>query len=240
MTSEGALSPFPLAGAVVLVTGSNRGIGAVFVRELLARGAARVYAAARAPRPAGDPRVVPVRLDIEDPAQVAEAARRCGDVTVLVNNAGVFRGTPLLGAPSDEDVRAEMETNFFGTLAMMRAFAPVLGRNGGGAIVNALSVLSFINYAAWGSYSAAKSAAWSLTNSARDELAGQGTRVVAVHAGLVDTDMTSGIDLPKIAPETFVTGALDALEAGRIEALVDEHTRTYRTLLADHPHGTQA
>ena len=133
-----------------------------------------------------------------------------------------------------------METNFFGTLAMIRAFAPVLCRNGGGAMVNLLSVLSFINYAPWGSYSASKAAAWSLTNSARDELAGQGTRVLGVHSALVNTDMTAGLELPKPSPEAYVTEALDALEAGRIEALVDEHTRTFKAMLAGHPAGRPA
>jgi NAD(P)-dependent dehydrogenase (short-subunit alcohol dehydrogenase family) len=156
------------------------------------------------------------------------------DPTLLVDNAGVFLRGSILGSP-EQDVRQEMETNFFGTLAMIRAFAPILGRNGGGAIVNALSVLSFVNYAPWGSYSASKSAAWSLTNSVRDELAVQGTLVVAVHSALVDTDMAAGLELPKLEPQVYVDAALDALEAGRIEALVDEHTRTFKAILAQHP-----
>jgi NAD(P)-dependent dehydrogenase (short-subunit alcohol dehydrogenase family) len=233
MTSDN--TPFSLRGAVALVTGANRGIGRAMARDLVERGATKVYGGSRIPEAIEDPDVVPVRLDITDEEQVAAAAERCGDVTVLVNNAGVFRRGPLLGAPSVEDAREEMETNFFGTLAMIRAFTPILGRNGGGTVVNVLSVLSFINYAPWGSYSASKAAAWSLTNSARDELAEQGTRVLAVHSALVDTDMTAGLELPKLTPEAYVSEALDSLEAGRIEALVDEHTRTYKAMLAGHP-----
>jgi NAD(P)-dependent dehydrogenase (short-subunit alcohol dehydrogenase family) len=235
MTSNEVASPFSLRGAVALVTGANRGIGRTFAAELVERGAAKVYAGARNPATIDDPGLVPVQLDITDPGQVASAAERCSDVTVLINNAGVFSRLPLLGAPSIEDVRAEMETNFFGPLAMMRAFAPVLGRNGGGAVVNALSILSFLTYAPWGSYSASKAAAWSMTNSVRDELAGQGTRVVGVHSAFVETDMTIGVDGPKIAPEVFVAEALDALEAGRIEALVDEQTVAWKGMLSDYP-----
>lgn len=227
---------FPLRGAVALVTGANRGIGQVFTQELLRRGAAKVYAGARDPSTVHDPDVLPVRLDVTDPEQVAAVADRCGDVDLLVNNAGVFHAGPLLGAPSVQDAREEMETNLFGTLAMIRAFAPVLGRNDGGAVVNTLSVLSFINYAPWGTYSASKAAAWSMTNSVRDELAGQGTLVTAVHSALVATDMTADLDLPKITPEVYVDAALDAVATGRIEAIVDEHTRTYRAMLAHHPH----
>jgi NAD(P)-dependent dehydrogenase (short-subunit alcohol dehydrogenase family) len=235
MTSNEVNSPFSLQGAVALVTGANRGIGRTFAAELLERGAARVYGAARNPATIGDPGLVPVQLDITDPGQMAAVAERCSDVTVLVNNAGVFSRLPLLGAPSMDDVRAEMETNFFGPLAMMRAFAPILGRNGGGAIVNALSILSFLSYAPWGSYSASKAAAWSMTNSVRDELAGQGTQVVAVHSAFVETDMTIGVDGPKIEPEVYVAAALDALEAGRFDALADEQTVAWKGLLSDYP-----
>jgi NAD(P)-dependent dehydrogenase (short-subunit alcohol dehydrogenase family) len=235
MTSNEVNSPFSLQGAVALVTGANRGIGRTFATELLERGATRVYAAARNPATIDHPGLVPVQLDITDPGQVGAAAERCSDVTVVVNNAGVFSRVPLLGAPSMDDVRAEMETNFFGPLAMMRAFAPILGRNGGGAIVNALSILSFLSYAPWGSYSASKAAAWSMTNSVRDELAGQGTQVVAVHSAFVETDMTIGVDGPKIAPEVYVAAALDALEAGRFDALADEQTAAWKGLLSDYP-----
>lgn len=226
---------FPLRGATALVTGANRGTGRALARELVRRGAAKVYGGARNPETITDPDIEPVRLDITDPGQVAAAAAHCGDVTLLINNAGVFRAAPLLGNAAADDAREEMETNYFGTLSMIRAFAPVLADNGGGAVVNVLSVLSFINYAPWGSYSAAKSAAWSLTNSVRDELAGQHTQVMAVHAGLVDTEMSQDIEFPKIPVGDFVTATADGLEAGRIEVLVDAHTRAFKPLLADHP-----
>lgn len=239
MTSHDMRTSFPLRGVVALVTGANRGIGRAFTRELLARGAAKVYAGARDPGSVKDSGTVPVRLDITDPEQVAAAAARCGDVDLLVNNAGIFHAGSLLDAPSILDAREEIETNLLGTLRVTKAFAPVLGRNGGGAIVNTLSVLSFINYAPWGTYSVSKAAAWSMTNSVRDELADQGTLVTAVHSALVDTDLTKGLELPKITPEAYVTSALDAVAAGQIEAIVDEHTRTYRAMLAHHPHQPQ-
>jgi NAD(P)-dependent dehydrogenase (short-subunit alcohol dehydrogenase family) len=232
---ENRQTPFPVQGAVALVTGANRGLGKLFTRELINRGAAKVYAGARKPQAITDGDVVPVGLDITDATAVAAAAQRCDDVTLLINNAGTFRPTSLLAAGAMSEVRAEMETDFFGTLAMVRAFAPILGRNGGGAIVNSLSVLSFSSYAPWGAYGAAKAAAWSMSNSARDELREQGTRVLNVHAGLADTDMTAGLDFPKIDPHVFVVGALDALEAGQFEALVDEHTRGYKANLAGYP-----
>ncbi|MFF2525372.1 SDR family oxidoreductase [Streptomyces liangshanensis] len=226
----------PVQGAVALVTGANRGFGRLFARELLARGAAKVYAAARDPRTVTDPGVVPVRLDITDPEQVRAAAVACDDVTLLVNNAGVFRQSPLIGADSTADAHAEMDTNYFGTLAMTRAFAPVLGRNGGGVLINTLSVLSFVNYAPWGSYGASKAALWSLTNATRDELRAQGTLVVAVHSGLADTDMTAGVEGPdKIDAKLYVHAALDAAEQGEIEALVDGPTRAYKAALAGYP-----
>ncbi|MFD3519119.1 SDR family oxidoreductase [Streptomyces sp. NPDC058653] len=235
MTENHSRRGFPVRGATVLVTGANRGVGRALSRECLTRGAAKVYGGARRPEEGGDPDIEYLELDITDPRQVADAAARCGDATLLVNSAGIFRAAPLLGARSTADAREEMETNYFGTLSMIRAFAPVLAANGGGAIVNVLSVLSFINFAPWGSYSAAKSAAWSMTNSVRDELAPQGTRVVGVHAGLVDSDMTRGMEYPKISLDVFVAALMDGLENGDIEVLVDRHTRAFKALLVGHP-----
>ncbi len=177
-----------IADSVALVTGAGRGLGRAFVQELAERGAATIYAGARDPSQVTGPGV-PVPLDVTDPDQVAAAARRCADVTLLVNNAGLMALSPLIGAPSMAGARHEIETNYFGTLAMCRAFAPVLAAGGGGAIVNMLSVVSFFTNPANGSYGASKAAAWALTNGVRIELAHQGTQVVGVHAGFIDTEM---------------------------------------------------
>ena len=135
-----------IAGTHALVTGANRGLGKAFVAELLDRGVAVVYAAARNPDTVdiNDERVVPIRLDVTKPDDVSAAASRCADVSVLINNAGAMLRTPLLAAPDLSAARSEMETNYFGTLAMCRAFAPVLAHNGGGAVVNVLSVASWL------------------------------------------------------------------------------------------------
>ena len=219
------------SGSVALVTGANRGLGQVYARELIRRGAAKVYGAARNPAAITEPGVTPVRLDITDLAQVAEAARQCPDVSLLVNNAGVMKASTFIGAPDLDAARLEMETNYFGTLSMCRAFAPLLAANGGGAIVNMLSVASFYTNPFTASYGASKAAAWSLTNGVRTELHHQGTLVVAVHAAFIDTDMAAGIDAPKISPESVAQQALDAVEAGQVEVLADERSRTVKASL---------
>ena len=166
---------------------------------------------------------------------VAEVAVRCADVSLLVNNAGVMQASTFIGAPSLDAARLEMETNYFGTLRMCRAFAPVLAANGGGAIVNMLSVTSFYTNPLNASYGASKAAAWSLTNGVRIELHHQGTLVVAVHAGFINTDMAALVDAPKISPESVAQQAFDAVEAGQIEVLADERTRFIKASLSrDH------
>jgi len=166
-----------------------------------------------------------------DPELVAEAAVRCADVSLLVNNAGVMQASTFIDAPSLDAARLEMETNYFGTLRMCRAFAPVLAANGGGAIVNMLSVTSFYTNPLDASYGASKAAAWSLTNGIRIELHHQGTLVVAVHAGFIDTDMAALVDAPKISPESVAQQAFDAVEADQIEVLADERTRFVKASL---------
>ena len=170
-------------GSVALVTGANRGLGRAFAKELVSRGAAKVYAAARDPAAVTEPGVTPMALDITDPERVAQVAAQCTDVSLLVNNAGVLKYSTFTGAPNLDAARLEMETNYFGTLSMCRAFAPVLAASGGGAIVNMLSVTSFYTNPFDASYGASKAAAWSLTNGVRLELHHQGTLVVAGHAG---------------------------------------------------------
>ena len=220
-----------IAGSVALVTGAGRGLGRVFARELVSRGAAKVYGAARDPAAVTEPGVTPVALDITDPGRVAQVAAECGDVSLLVNNAGVMKASPFIGAPSVDAARIEMEVNYFGTLSMCRAFAPVLAAAGGGAIVNMLSVTSFFSSPLDPSYGASKSAEWSLTNAIRMELSGQGTLVVGVHASFIDTDMAAGIDAPKVSPESVARMAFDAVEVGQAEVLTDQRTREIKSEL---------
>ncbi len=220
-------------GSTALVTGANRGLGRVFGQELLHRGARKVYATARdvdsVVVPHGEDRVHPLRLDITDPEQVAAAAAAAPDVDLLVNNAGIATSQNLLtGDPAR--IRAELDTNFFGTLDVTRAFAPVLKRHGGGAIVNVLSLLSFRTFPGNGSYAVAKAAEWQLTNSTRLELAPQGTQVLGVHLSSTDTDMMAGWDIPKNDPLDVVRLTLDALEAGQLEAL-DTDSRAVKAQL---------
>jgi NAD(P)-dependent dehydrogenase (short-subunit alcohol dehydrogenase family) len=219
-------------GSVALVTGANRGLGRVFARELVSRGAARVYGAARQPDAVTEPGVTPVALDITDADRVSQVAQQCADVSLLVNNAGVLRYSTFINAPGLDAARAEMEVNYFGTLSMCRAFAPVLAANGGGAIVNMLSVTSFYTNLIDASYGASKAAEWSLTNGVRLELHRQGTLVVAVHASFVDTDMAALTNAPKDSPESVARQAFDAVEAGQTEVLADERTRTVKAQLS--------
>ena len=220
-----------IAGSTALVTGANRGLGRAFSRALVARGA-KVYGGARDPRTIVDDGVIPVQLDITDPESVAAATLRASDTTLLINNAGILRGGGLIGAPNLEGARAEMETNYFGTLEMSRQFAPVLARNGGGALVNMASVLSWVTFPTVGGYAASKAAVWSLTNEIRQELSAQNTLVVGVHAGYIDTDMAAGVDQSKISPDDVVAQVLDAIEAGREEVLADGLSRAVKAGLS--------
>ncbi|MCU1480722.1 MAG: short-chain dehydrogenase [Subtercola sp.] len=208
-----------LAGATVLVTGANGGLGIEFVTQALARGAVKVYATARSPRDWGDERVVGLVLDVTDEASVAAAAASAADTTIVINNAGVSGNAPIATGEMSE-IRRIMETNFFGALNVARGFAPVVGANGGGAFVDVHSVLSWIGLA--GAYSASKAAFWSATNSLRIELAPQGTQVTGLHLGYADTPMTAGIDAAKSDPADIVSAAYDGLEAGELEVLADQ------------------
>lgn len=221
-----------IAGSRVLVTGAGRGLGRVFCRSLVARGASTVYGGARDAALIGLPGIVPVRLDITSPDDVAAAAERCADVDIVINNAGIMRFAPVLAAPDIDDARAEMETNYVGTLRMCRAFAPVLAANGGGALVNILSIVSWFANPQNSSYCASKSAAWSLTNAARIELRHQGTLVTGVFAGVIDTEMGAAFaDLPKVSPQSVVDQTLDGIEAGAEEVLCDDRTRSVKAAL---------
>ena len=202
-------------GCVALVTGANRGIGAAYLEELKTRGAKKIYAGVRDPKSlAGDAAIEIVALDITRPHQVEAAVKRCKDVTLLINNAGVNFNTPLIGHGDMNNARAEMEANYFGPLAMARAFAPVLKANGGGAIVNMLSITGRVNIPMMGSLSASKAAGISMTAGVRAELARQGTLVIGVMPGAVDTRMTAGVDIPKATPQAIAKEVLDAVETG--------------------------
>ena len=214
-----------IQGSVVLVTGANRGLGLEFAKQALALGAAKVYAAARDPSQVTLTGVVPVKLDVTNVADVAALAVQCPDVTLLVNNAGIGRTGGVTGGDATTLLREQMETNVYGVLHMSHAFAPILARNGGGAILNILSVLSWVNTPLLGAYGVTKSAAWALTNSLRAELKGQGTQVVGLHAGFIDTDMIRSFDVPKATPVDVVAQSYAALEAGELEVRADDASR---------------
>lgn len=218
-----------LDGAVVLITGANGGLGREFVRQALARGAHKVYASARTPQAWDDPRVIALPLDVTDPDSVDAAAAAAGEVTVLINNAGATGPGTLLGADLD-DVRQLFETNVFGPLAVAQAFAPVLAANGGGALVDIHSALSWL--ARGGAYSASKAALWSLTNSLRLELATQGTQVVGVHLGYTDTPMIAALDVHKENPADIVREVYNGLETGAHEVLADDTSRFVKDQLS--------
>jgi NAD(P)-dependent dehydrogenase (short-subunit alcohol dehydrogenase family) len=214
-----------IEGCTAFVTGANRGIGAAYARALLEAGAAKVYAGARDPKTLTDQEVLAVKLDVTSPADVAAAAELCADVNLLINNAGIMLASPMLADGSDEAMRREMEVNVYGVLAMTRAFAPLLGRNGGGAIANVLSVASWFTPGYNATYAASKHAAEAVTDGTRLELRKQGTLVVAVHAGFVDTDMVGGMDVPKTPPKQVVDATLQALREGAEVVLADDRAR---------------
>jgi len=218
-----------LDGSVVLVTGANGGLGRQFVTQALARGATKVYATARTPREWGDSRVVPLALDVTDPTSIAAVRDAAGDTTVLINNAGVTGPGQVLTSDLD-DIRALFETNVFAPIALTQAFAPVLAANGGGAVVDIHSALSWL--ARGGVYSASKAAFWSVTNSLRLELRGQGTHVLGAHLGYTDTPMTATVTAPKGDPADVVAAIYDGLEAGDHEVLADDTSRSIHAALS--------
>jgi NAD(P)-dependent dehydrogenase (short-subunit alcohol dehydrogenase family) len=219
-----------LADSVVLVTGSNGGLGTELVHQALLRGASRVYATARHPRSWDDDRVVPLALDVTDPESVTDAAAAAPDTTVVINNAGISGGQSLLAMPFAQ-IREVYEANVFGPIAVARAFAPVLGKNGGGALIDVHSALSWL--ATPGAYSSTKAALWSVTNTLRLELAGQGTQVVGAHLGYTETPMTAQLDVDKADPRDIVAAIYDGLEAGESEVLADDVSRWVKRQLAE-------
>jgi NAD(P)-dependent dehydrogenase (short-subunit alcohol dehydrogenase family) len=200
-----------IEGSIALVTGANRGLGKAYVETLLAAGAAKVYAGARDISTILDPRVTPLRLDVTSPFDIAAAAEHCGDVNILINNAGIMLAHPMLSEGSEAAMRREMEVNVFGILGMVRAFAPVLAANGGGAIVNMLSVVSWFVFPFNATYCASKHAALAVTDAIRIQLKAQGTQVIGVHAGFIDTDMAATINEAKTSPRQVAERSLDGI-----------------------------
>jgi NAD(P)-dependent dehydrogenase (short-subunit alcohol dehydrogenase family) len=227
----------PISSSTALVTGANRGLGKAIADELLLRGAKTVYAAVRDPQSVTDPRLVPVRVDVTDPESVLAAAALATDVDLLVNNAGIGSSGSVLGPDGVHALREQLETNTLGPLVVTRAFAPTLAANGGGTIVNVLSVLSWLTTARTSSYSAAKAAAWSITNATRGELAEQGTHVIGVHVGYLDTEMAAHVQGPKTDPALVARLIADAVENGDEEVLGDDLSRAVKAGLPGAPSG---
>ena len=219
-----------IQNSVAVVTGANRGLGRHFAAELVKRGA-KVYAGARNPSSIDLPDVVPLQIDITDPESVKAAAAVASDATLLINNAGIDTHTDLLDGDLDK-IRLEMETHFFGTLQTTRAFVPVIEANGGGGVLNVLSVLSWIHVAPHEAYSAGKTASWAATNVLRQRLVPKGIQVTALHVGYLDTDMAEGVDSPKGDPAVVAALALDGVQAGAFEVLADELSTNVRAGLS--------
>ncbi|RVU33523.1 SDR family oxidoreductase [Rheinheimera riviphila] len=224
-----------LENSVVFVTGANRGLGLVFAKQALAQGARKVYAAARNPDSITLPGVIPVKLDVTNADDIARVARDYPDVTLLINNAGVAEMGPMLAADAEAMLRRQMETNVFGPLRLSQAFAPVLEQNGGGGIINVLSIASWITGPLLATYSVTKSAAWSMTNALRQELQAQQTQVLGLHVGFIDTDLTQGLDVPKVSPELVVAETYAGLEQGAHQVLADDVTRQVHGSLSGYP-----
>lgn len=217
-----------LDGRIVFVTGANGGLGEQFVLQAIERGAAKVYAAARTPRDWGDARIRPLTLDITDADEVARATAAAPDVDLVINNAAI--------APSDDtlfgaeaEARRIFETNFFGTLRVANAFVSVLARNGGGTLVNILSSSAWVSMPTV--YAASKAAAWSATNGLRFALEAQGTQVVGLLVGMIDTPMSAAYDVPKSSPRSVAAQTYDGIAAGAIEIIADDQTRDLKSRL---------
>ncbi|MEY2196897.1 SDR family oxidoreductase [Neobacillus sp. BF23-41] len=208
---------------IAFVTGANRGFGRHLALELLSRGA-KVYAGARNPESIDIPGVIPIKLDITNPQEVAAAAMVAKDVTLLINNAGSSTGASLIDGDLDK-IHLEFNTHFFGTLSMVRTFAPILANNGGGSILNILSALSWVSSGTVGAYTAAKAAEWALTNDLRLNLYPQNVRVAGLHVGFMETDMTSSLEVPKSNPEDIAKIAIDGLESDSFEIVADDVSR---------------
>ena len=235
-----------IQGQVALVTGANRGIGKALVEELLALGAAKIYAAARSPEKldavvqAGDGKIVPVKLEVTDEKAVKALGEELQDVSLLVNNAGIARFQGLVAADGIQDARDEMEVNYFAPLNLTRAFAPVLKKNGGGAVINLSSIAGQVNFPALGSYSASKAAVHSLTQGVRAELAAQGTRVSGVYPGPIDTDMAAGLEMDKATANDTARAILTEMDQGVEDIYPDPMSQQMHGGLLSDPKAVEA
>ena len=224
--------------SIAFVTGSNRGIGKSYITALLNQGAKKVYAGMRNIgafstisaewQQEHRGKVEPVVIDITNEGHIRSAVTKAGDVTLLINNAGIANFTGLISADNLDFARQEMEVNYFGTLRVTRAFAPIIKKNGGGALVNILSVASLGNFPVLGSYSASKAALHSLTQGIRAELAAQGTQVFGVFPGPIETDMAKNFDMEKSSPELIAEGTLRAIEQGEEDVFIDPMAVQFR------------
>jgi NAD(P)-dependent dehydrogenase (short-subunit alcohol dehydrogenase family) len=229
-----------IEGSVALVTGANRGLGKAYVDVLLEAGVKKVFAGARQLSETGDPRVTHLKLDITSSADIAAAVRLCGDVNLLINNAGIMLNTTMLAENSADAMRREMDVNVFGTLAMVQAFAPILATNGGGAIANMLSVVSWFTFPFNATYCASKHAALAVSDAARIQLRGQGTQVVSVYAGFIDTDMASELaapGAPKTPPRQVAERTLQGIRDGVDHVRADDSSENIWNSVRRDPDG---
>lgn len=224
-----------IENAVVLVTGANRGLGLEFARQALAAGAKKVYAAARNPASVTLPGVIPVQLDVTNPADALRLAQELPDVTVLVNNAGIAEIGGILQPDAAQMLQRQLEVNVFGPLRLSQAFAPVLKANGGGAIINVLSIASWITGPLLATYAVTKSAAWSMTNALRQELQGQQTQVLGLHVGFIDTDLTKDLQVAKVSAASVVEATYAGLVQDAHQVLADDVTRQVHAALSGYP-----
>jgi NAD(P)-dependent dehydrogenase (short-subunit alcohol dehydrogenase family) len=220
-----------LSQSIAFVTGANRGLGRELAIQLLARGA-KVYAGVRNPGALDLPGVIPVQIDLTDPGSIERAAKTAGDVTVVINNAGIYTHERFADGDLDQ-IHQEMDVNYLGTLRVIRAFAPAIEANGGGTVLNILSVLSWSHPVDFGPYAAAKAAAWAMSNALRDELKPRGIAVSALHVGFIDTDMVAHVEgLPKNDPVLVAEQALNGIAEGRSEILADALTQQVKAALS--------
>jgi len=235
-----------LRDSIALVTGANQGLGKCYTEELLRLGSEKVYACGLSLEcleplcEAHGGRIVPLKLDVTDPGDIAAAAEAAPDLTVLLNNAGLLEAKGLIEAGSIDGFRREMDVNVFGLADMSLAFATVISGNGGGAIINMLSAASLANFPPFGTYCATKASAMSITHCLRYELKDKGIEVFGIYAGLIDTDMLKSVRGEKSDPKDIAAAALKGVEAGITDIDTDNRAKRLRMMLRENPEGLEA